>query len=172
MKTAPENKKKLRTIKKALRRGIPLPGAEIGADADRGPEEEIPLLPIDVGSVSFPLAGVAVPPRLKEILVKSYEVRSGDTWEKLAKRYKTTVKSMLRLNGVPPRKVSATVMIETLPEDLKLVPGRRIHVPAPGQKLSGILSGRMLIFVEQEGAPASSPEDQGPSPESPGRPKK
>ena len=146
MKTAPENKKKLSAIKKALLLGIPLSGIAVAATcfvyADRPvscfdrpvrpgtavmPEGRMPGLTVVV-SESGPLAARPT------VQVKMYEVRAGDTWESLAKRYETTVETMLRLNGISARKESATD--ETLPEGLKLVPGRRIHVPAPEQNLS------------------------------------
>ena len=66
MKTAPENRKKLSAIKKALRRGIPLSEADVGEGADRESEGEAPPAPEDDGTGFFPLAGRMTLPPPKE----------------------------------------------------------------------------------------------------------
>ena len=159
MKKSSASRKTLNAIKEALRRGIPLSGAVVAAacltgaapgqaPAKAGSQSKEASKPaagengsektvsIDTMSLSYrrcTTAGIAYPAPL-EIRVKTYTVKAGDTWENLAKRCETTVEIMMRINDVPAGTVYGVVRTKTIPEKLKLHPGRRIHVPLPGQE--------------------------------------
>ena len=64
-----------------------------------------------------------------KVQVQEYKVKAGDTWESLAKRHKTTVEIMLRINGIPAEKVWEIVASNVIPENLKLAAGQTIYVP-------------------------------------------
>ena len=76
----------------------------------------------------FSTPGIIYPPPLS-VQVQTIIVKAGDTWESLAKRYKTTVEIMLRINKIPAEKVWEIVASNVIPDNLKLVPGREINVP-------------------------------------------
>ena len=76
----------------------------------------------------FTTPGIFYPPNLV-IQLQRYKVKAEDTWETLAKRYKTTVEIMLRINGIPIGTTWTVADSNVVPENLKLVPGQEINVP-------------------------------------------
>ena len=76
----------------------------------------------------FTTPGIFYPPNLV-VQLQRYKVKAEDTWETLAKRYKTTVEIMLRINGIPIGTTWTVADSNVVPENLKLVPGQEINVP-------------------------------------------
>lgn len=135
MKLQPEKRKKLNAVKKALLLGVPISGMMLAADGcAAGAEQQTPAkktVSIDQMSLfyrRFSTPGIIYPPPMK-VQVQEYKVKAGDTWESLAKRHKTTVEIMLRINGIPVEKVWEIVGSNVIPENLKLAAGQTIYVP-------------------------------------------
>lgn len=135
MKLQPEKRKKLNAVKKALLLGVPISGMMLAAGGSAvGAEQQAPAkknVSIDQMSLSyrrFSTPGIIYPPPMK-VQVQEYKVKAGDTWESLAKRHKTTVEIMLRINGIPAEKVWEIVASKVIPENLKLAAGQTIYVP-------------------------------------------
>lgn len=146
MKLQPEKRKKLNAVKKALLLGVPISGMMLAAGGSAaGAEQQAPgvnapakqkapakkTVSIDQMSLyhrRFSTPGIIYPPPMK-VQVQEYKVKAGDTWESLAKRHKTTVEIMLRINGIPAEKVWEIVASNVIPENLKLAAGQTIYVP-------------------------------------------
>lgn len=173
MKLNAENTKKLDAVRKALLLGVPISGMLFAAgatsamaaekspqDANARTEQKEPekktvsIDPMSLYRRRFSTPGIMLP-RPLVVQVQKYKVQSGETWESLADRHKTTVEIMLRINGVPAETVWGIIdsrLVEHLrrrrdpqsspkemdwenigegviPENLKLVPGQEIYVP-------------------------------------------
>lgn len=74
----------------------------------------------------YSTAGMVIPPPIK-VEAQEYEVKSGDTWESLGKRFGLEI--LLRINGVRAEKTYEILESGKVPDDLKLVPGQKIFVP-------------------------------------------
>lgn len=157
MKKSSASQKKLSAIREALRLGLPLSGAVVaaacltGVASGQAPakagsqpkgaskssvEESEKTVFIDTMSLSYrrwTTCGIMYPSPTV-VQVKCYTVKAGEMWESLAKRYRTTVEIMMRINDVPAKTVYEVISAKKIPENLKLRPGQRIRVPLPGQK--------------------------------------
>lgn len=146
MKLNAENTKKLNAVRKALLLGVPISSMMIAAgcsettvdrkspginESVKPKEQAKKTVLIDQMSLShrrFSTPGIFYPPNLV-IQLKRYKAKAKDTWESLAKRHKTTVEIMLRINGIPIGTTWTVADSNVVPEKLKLVPGREINVP-------------------------------------------
>ena len=185
MKTAPENKKKLSTIKKALLLGIPLSGVAAAATCfvyvDRPVTQGMAEIPEERSPEERcypPPAGVPIERMIMEkkksmgILVNNYEVQAGDTWESLAKRYETTVEIMMRINDISPKTVNDVIKTKKIPEKLKLRPGCRIYIPVAVRESYQEGMEKLRREVERLRKERQKSEKGKPSPASPDKPKK
>ena len=144
MKLNAENKRTLNAIGKALLLGVPISGMLIaaGVDAadkksantdDSAPQKDAAkkTVTIDQMSLSYRFGttpGVIYPPMLV-VYLQEYIVKANDTWESLAKRYKTTVEIMLRINRDGKETARKKLSGKNVPENQKLIPGQEIYVP-------------------------------------------
>ncbi len=202
MKKSSASRKTLGAIKEALRLGLPLSGAVVAAacltgaapgqapakagnqakeasKSSAGENEPKKTVSIDTMSLSYrrwTTCGIMYPSPTV-VQVKCYTVKAGDTWESLAKRYRTTVEIMMRINDVPAKTVYEVISAKKIPENLKLRSGQRIYVPVPGQRsLSEYERDRKIVEEGREEMERLEKERKTksgePSPASADKPKK
>ena len=145
MKLNAENKRTLNAIRKALLLGVPISGMMLtsgrsyaadreSANADDpAPQKDAAKKTVTIDQMSLSCRfgttpGIIYPPMLV-VYLQEYIVKANDTWESLAKRYKTTVEIMLRINRDGKETARKKLSGKNVPENQKLIPGQEVYVP-------------------------------------------